>query len=123
MTMTNWNPEKLQRVSRGRPKRPPAQPLGTLVDNILQRLVYPKQKKLAQLRQAWNELLPEELLAHSRLESVYRGQLRVLVDNAASLYEFNLISGQELVGQLNKHCPGVKLSRIKFVRDRWEETR
>jgi len=114
--MTEWSPERLQRVCSQRQVKSRVKPLGDIVDQILGRLVLPKQADLETLRQAWQDLLPEELLSHSCLESVRRGQLRVLVDNGASLYELNLLAEEGLLDQLRQACPKVKVSRIKIVR-------
>ncbi|KPK75756.1 MAG: hypothetical protein AMJ79_09895 [Phycisphaerae bacterium SM23_30] len=120
--MADWSIEKLRRIREARQTKPSFRPLGTLVDNVLERLVYPRQGKLSRLQAAWRELLPNELQAHSRLERLYRGQLQVLVDNAASLYEIKLLVDQGLAEQLQRLCPAVKLSRIKIVRGQWEQT-
>ena len=114
--MTKWSPERLQRVHKQRQVKSRVKPLGNLVDHILGRLVLPRQSDLEMLRRAWQELLPKELQLHSCLESLKRGQLRVLVDNAASLYELNLMADEGLLDQIRQVCPKVKVSRIKFVR-------
>ncbi len=95
-------------------------PLGNIVDHIVGRLVLPKQADIEMLRRAWQELLPEELQLHSHLESLRRGQLRVLVDNSSSLYELNLMAEEGLLDQIRQVCPKVKVSRIKFVRGQVE---
>ena len=118
--MTDWGQEKLRRIREARQKKPSFRLLGTFVDNILERLVYPQQEKLSRLQSAWRELLPDELQAHSRPERLHRGQLQVLVDNAASLYEIKLLVDQGLAEQLQRLCPTIKLSRIKIVRGQWE---
>ncbi|MCP4712623.1 MAG: DUF721 domain-containing protein, partial [Planctomycetes bacterium] len=107
--MTKWSPERLQRVHRQRQVKFNVKPLGNIVDHILGRLVLPKQADIEILRQAWQELLPEELQLHSHLESLRRGQLRVLVDNGASLYELNLMVDEGLLDLICQACPKVKV--------------
>ena len=114
--MTDWSSEKLQRIREARQVKSSFRSIGNFVENVLERVVNPQQDKLSKLQAAWRELLPEELQAHSRLERLHRGQLQVLVDNAASLYELNLLLGQGLVEHLQKLCPKVPVSRIKLVR-------
>ena len=116
--MADWPEEKLQRIHQARQRGRPARALGMYIGPIVERLVVPRQKKLAKLFEAWQKLLPEELLIHSRLAEMRRGQLRVLVDDSASLYELNLMAGQGLLDQLRELCPSVKVSQIKFVRGR-----
>ena len=118
--MTEWNPERLQRVHRQRQVKITVKPLGDIVNHILGQLVLPKQAEIETLRQVWQEILPEELRRHSCLESINRGQLRVLVDNASSLYELNLMAEEGLLDQIYQACPKVKISRIKFVRGCFE---
>ena len=118
--MIEWSPERLQRVHRQRQVKSRVKPLGNLVDHILGRLVLPRQADIEALRQAWQELLPKELQWHSRLESLHRGQLRVLVDNASSLYELNLMAEEGLLDQIRQVCPKVKVWRIKFLRGQFE---
>ena len=117
--MTEWSPERLQRVHRQRQVKSRVKPLGNLVDHILGRLVLPKQAEIEALRRAWQELLPKELQLHSCLESLNRGQLRILVDNASSLYELNLMAEEGLLEQIRQASPKVRVSRIKFVRGQW----
>lgn len=87
----------------------------------MRREVAPRQKKMSLLGQAWQELLPAELLEHTCLENVHHGTLRVLVDDAPSLFELSQIK-KELLNQLRDLCPNVAPARIRFVRGRWYYT-
>lgn len=87
----------------------------------MRREVAPRQKKLSRLGRTWQELLPAELLDHTCLENLVHGTLRVLVDDAPSLFELSQIK-EELLDQLRDLCPDVAPARIRFVRGRWYYT-
>jgi hypothetical protein len=91
------------------------------VQSFLKARVYPRQRKLGALAGVWTELLPETLLEHTCLEGLARGRLRVLVDDAASLYELGLLK-QELLDRLRELAPNAAPSEIKFVRGQWYST-
>ncbi len=117
--MSSWDDNKLRRVIDSRRRGTPGKPLGRQIETFLHKVVWPKQKKLTSLGQAWRELLPQPLWEHSCLESFQRGQLRIMVDDAGVLYELNLLAREGLVDQLQEMCPGLGLSGIKLVRGRW----
>ena len=114
-----WDREKLDRVLEQRQKTPRGKVLGAEVMLFMKRLVQPRQKMLSQLSQGWQDLLPEELSAHSCLESFRRGQLRVLVDSSSHLHELNLLVQEGLVDWLGERCPNSGLSGIKLVHGYW----
>ena len=113
-----WNKHTLHRVVETRRCRKTTWPLANLVENFMRRKVIPRQKKLARLGQAWQDLLPEELLEHTCLENLRHGTLRVLVDNASSVFELNQMK-EELLRQLQYLCPRVAPAEIRFVRGFW----
>lgn len=93
--------------------------LKSVLDRFMRRQVYPRARKTVRLGRAWAALLPEELVEHSCLDGLRNGQLQVLVDSAAHLYELNLLIKQGLLGELRDMCPSVAISRIKLVRGIW----
>ena len=119
--MADWDDQKLEQVTKNCRKKPSARPLKNLVQSFMKRDVYPRQRKLAFLAHAWQQLLPDELIEHTCLENVRGGQLRVLVDNAPCLHELTLLK-ENLLTQLYELCPEVMLSDIKFVRGIWYKT-
>ena len=94
-------------------------PLKTALDRFMRREVYPRHRKTGRLGRAWEELLPAELVEHSCLDGLRNGQLQVLVDSAAHLYELNLLVKQGLLNELRQECPSVAISRIKLTRGTW----
>ena len=119
--MSTWDKHTLKRVIESHRIRQTTQPLANLVDKFVRREVAPRQKKLSRLGQAWQELLPKELLEHTCLENLYCDTLRVLVDDAPSLFELNQIK-EELLDQLREFCPNIAPAQIRFVRGYWYYT-
>ena len=116
--MADWNDQKLEQITKNRREKPSALLLKKLVQSFMKRDVYPRQRKLAFLAQAWQQLLPEELIEHTCLENIRGGRLRVLVDSASCLHELTLLK-ENLLTQLYELCPEVALSDIKFIRGIW----
>ena len=116
--MSTWDKHTLHRIVESRRIKQATKPLATLVEKFVRREVAPRQKKLSRIGQAWQELLPAELLEHTCLENLYHGTLRVLVDDAPSLFELSQIK-EELLHQLRELCPNAAPAQIRFVRGRW----
>ncbi|GEM_PF-366410 len=118
--MNAWDDQKLQRVHQAAARPDRLCRLGNTVQSYIDRVVEPRQEKLGLLAQAWAQLLPAALEEHSCLDNIHRGTLRVLVDDAASLYELNLLQQQGLLNELRTLCPTVAVSRLKLVRGYWQ---
>lgn len=116
--MNIWDKHTLDRVTRSRRKKPTAQPLANPIAKFVRREVTTRQKTLGRLGQAWQELLPKELLEHTCVETLHHGTLRVLVDNASSMFELNQ-AREQLTEQIRELCPTIGLSQIRFIRGRW----
>ena len=117
--MNAWDDNKLQRVHQAAGSLQRLCRLGNAVQTFMDRVVEPRQEKLGQLALAWSQLLPPELDQHSCLGNLYRGTLRVLVDDATSLYELNLLQQQGLLNELRQLCPTVSVSSLRLVRGHW----
>ncbi len=118
--MLDWQEQQdLKHLWQGRQIRRREQLLKSAVDRFMRRQVYPRRRRTGKLAAVWASLLPSELAAHSCLESLRNGQLRVLVDSAAHLYELNLLVQEGLLDELRRVCPRAALSQIKLVRGRW----
>jgi len=57
-------------------------------------------KQLNAVVELWQQMLPVELLKHTRLESLQRGILKVTVDGSTRLYELDRLLRQGLERQL-----------------------
>ncbi len=114
-----WDNNQLKNVWEKRQIKPRARKIGTTVDMFFRKKIVPRQKKLSHLSQAWQELLPQELLDHSCLENYTRGNLRVLVDSPVHYAELHMLLREGLLKQLHELCPNIPLSRVKLARGLW----
>jgi predicted nucleic acid-binding Zn ribbon protein len=69
---------------------------------------------LNRVSDAWGRLLPEQLGQHSRIAGLSGGQLKVLADSPAYVYELTLCSA-ELVGELQRMVPAARIQKIKVT--------
>ncbi len=102
--MTDSDPdiERLKRLQQVKVRPEPDLSLAFLRRQFEQQVAKPF-KQLGPIAQLWAKLLPAEIVAHTKLESLSRGELRVSVDSSSRLYELNhlLRNGveQDLIGQ------------------------
>jgi len=88
--------------------------LDQAVRQLVEEQVAPRQAKFSQVADAWGRLLPASLSAHCEIVDIAGGQLDVQVDSPSYLYELQLCSA-ELLDELQRQCPKVRLTKIKFV--------
>ncbi len=88
--------------------------LDQAVRQLVEEQVSPRQAKFSQVANAWERLLPAQLSAHCEIVDIAGGQLDVWVDSPSYLYELQLCS-VELLDELQRQCPKVRLTKIKFV--------
>jgi len=94
--------ERLKRLRQVKVRPEPDLSLAFLRRQFEQQVAKPF-RQLGPIAQLWGELLPAELVAHTKLEGLSRGELRVSVDSSSRLYELNhlLRNGveQDLIGR------------------------
>ena len=88
--------------------------LGQVARQLLDERVSPQQARFSQIVEAWNRLLPAELCGHCEITDISGGQLEVQTDSPSYKYELQLCSS-ELLEELQRQCPRVRLTKIKFV--------
>ena len=88
--------------------------LDQAVRELVEEKVLPRQARFSQLAEAWDRLLPASLSAHCEIANIAGGQLDVQVDSPSYLYELQLCSA-ELLDELQRQCPKLRLTKIKFV--------
>lgn len=60
-----------------------------VLQDVFKREIEKPHKQLGMMVELWEKLLPPELAAHTRLESLVKGTLRVVVDSSPRLYELD----------------------------------
>jgi hypothetical protein len=88
--------------------------LGRVAQQLLTERISPQQAKFSQIDEVWRGLLPAELQRHCGIVGLSGGQLDVQVDSPSYVYELQLCSS-ELLAELQRQCPRVRLTRIKFT--------
>jgi len=111
-----WDEAKLKYLVRQKQPEGNGGRLGDYLGGFLRPKLVRRQQELAAANEAWGKLLPEELAAHSSVQQLRGGELRVQVDSAVHLYELRLLVHEGLAGRLCEICPGVGIWRIKLVR-------
>lgn len=79
-----------------------------------QRDVAKPYKQLGAVAVIWQQLVPAELAAHTRLEGLSRGVLRVTVDSSAHLYELDRLLRAGLERDIIRKHAGAALRKIKL---------
>ena len=102
-----------------RPKAKKAFAIGALVGDILDKQILPSQKQFGPVVEVWQQLLPDELREHCRLDSVRGGRLKVLVDSPSYLHELQSCRN-ELLERLQDGCKSARLSGIDFKIGSWQ---
>ena len=87
--------------------------LDQAVQKLVEEQVLPRQARFSRVMEVWERLLPAPLAAHCEITDITAGQLDVRVDSPSYLYELQLCSS-ELLDELQRQCPKVRLTKIKF---------
>ncbi len=88
--------------------------LGQVAQQLLDKRVSPQQARFSQIIEVWDRLLPAGLYGHCEIVDISGGQLEVQVDSPSYKYELQLCSS-ELLDELQRQCPRVRLTKIKLV--------
>lgn len=88
--------------------------LGFLAKQFKREVARP-HKQLADLVDLWAQMVPPELVGHTRLLGLARGVLRVAVDSSARLYELDRLLRGGLERELITRHKGAALHRVKLI--------
>jgi hypothetical protein len=99
---------------RKTPKKYSVASLGQVAQQLLDERISPLQARFIEVAEAWSRLLPVELYGHCEIVDISGGQLTVQVDSPSYVYELQLCSS-ELLEELQRQCPRVRLTKIKLV--------
>jgi hypothetical protein len=88
--------------------------LGQVAQQLLDKRISPQQARFSQVVEVWNRLLPAGLYGHCEIIKISGGQLEVQVDSPSYKYELQLCCS-ELLEELQRQCPRVRLTKIKLV--------
>jgi Dna[CI] antecedent, DciA len=94
-----------------RNRKDPDLSLGFMVGQF-KREVQKPYEQLGELAAIWGELVPGELAAHTRLEGLSRGVLRVSVDSSGRLYELDRVLRSGVFDELVTRHRGKAVRRV-----------
>ncbi len=87
-----------------------SQPLAILMKYTLGKRV----KQLHQLADIWDEVIPEDIAAHTALEGFRRGILTVLVDSAAHRFQLQTLLNGGLTQHIQQRSRGA-INKIRLM--------
>src|SRR5687768_16616969 len=112
--------DELARLAKFKSRPAPmADAMGAELIHFFKQSVEKRQSKFAKIADAWNQLIPPTMLAHSTLESYTRGALTVIVDSSPHLYEMKQLLLSGLQQQLLIACKSAGLKKISLKIGRW----
>jgi len=101
----------LDGLRQRRNRKDPDLSLGFMREQF-KREVQKPYEQLGALSMIWGELVPEALAAHTRLEGLSRGVLRVSVDSSGRLYELDRLLRSGTFDELVSRHKGQALRRV-----------
>ena len=104
VNLAQWKHRKPDRAVR----------LGDVLGGLVEGRIKPLCARFGPVLEVWEEVLPEELARHCRIEGVVGGELKVSASSPAYAHELRMCAGQ-LVGELRKQCPRAKIRSIRVV--------
>lgn len=105
--------DPLARLRRHRVPPPPDLSLRPLMKATARELARNRQQ-LAAIAPLWEQLVPPDLLAGTRLEGFARGVLRVAVQSSSQLQRLDMLLRQGLAARLTTQCRGAALRRVQL---------
>ena len=88
--------------------------LGQVAQRLMDERISPRQSQFSEIVEVWSRLLPAELWGHCEIVDISGGRLTVQADSPSYMYELQLCSS-ELLKELQRQCPRVRLAKIKVV--------
>ncbi len=96
-----------------RNRKDPDLSLGFMVGQF-KREVQKPYEQLGELATIWGDLVPQELVEHTRLMGLTRGVLRVAVDSSGRLYELDRLLRSGVFDELVSRHRGKAVRRVEL---------
>jgi hypothetical protein len=112
MGMDEANSLAVNGLTKGKQQQP--QRLGDTLLKLLNNHLKPQSQRFAQVADAWQQLLPAELLSNCRIISLEGGRLKVAAKSPAHLFELRLCSCA-LMKELAVRCPRARIQSIDIT--------
>ena len=93
-------------------KYPGAVRLGEVLRDFMDNQVLNRQGYMEAAAQVCSQVLPSGLVEHCQIAGLFGGQLKIVVDSAAYMYELQVCSSQ-LLGEMRRRHPRIPVEKIK----------
>ena len=90
--------------------------IGDLLSSILAKYGYAGTTSRTELEEAWEEIASEQVQKHTRLGSIRRGVLEVLVDSPSLLSRLESFEKQQLLEELQRRVRHNQINGLRFRR-------
>lgn len=88
--------------------------LAQVAEQLMAEQITPRRERFSELAEVWGQILPGELNRHCEIADISGGHLVIKVDSPVYMYELQLCSS-ELLNELQRQCPRLRLTKIRFV--------
>jgi hypothetical protein len=85
-----------------------------VLQDVFKREVEKPHKQLGAMVDLWEAMLPPDITRHTRLESLAKGTLRVVIDSSARLYELDRMLREGLQDRIITAFKGPAFRRIQL---------
>ena len=106
INLAEWKGKKPERTVR----------LGEVLAYLVEGRIQPLHARLGPVLELWDQLLPEELARHCRIETIVGRELKVAAASPAHLHELRMCV-RELLAELRRQCPQAKIRNIRLTLD------
>ena len=88
--------------------------LGDVLVSMMANKIMPQQELFCRASDIFNNLLPAEIYEHCRIDGLYNGQLRVIVDSPTYMYQLQIYNS-DILAELKRQCSKYRIKKIKFA--------
>jgi predicted nucleic acid-binding Zn ribbon protein len=88
--------------------------LGEIISRLFAARGWGRRQERIQLEEAWSEVVGRQGASHTRVGTLRRGVLEIMVDSSVLLQELAHFQKRRLLEQLRTRLPAVTISDLRF---------
>ncbi len=108
------NDAQLQTIWQQRRMKGGVVPLAGPLSMLMKYTIGRKVRRVGELAEIWDELVPDEIRGHTALENFSRGTLTVMVDSAPHRYQLQTLLSGGLTDEIRQRFGGA-LNKIRTI--------
>ncbi len=97
------------------------EPIGEILSRLFAARGWGRRQERLRLEAAWCDAVGPKSVTHTRIGTLRRGVLEVLVDNAVLLQELSHFQKRRLLEQLRRQLKGVAITDLRFRAGTWKQ--